>query len=150
MSIIKTGRRGVLRLCIVGGIVAGAVAAVPVAYAATAPAPSGFLTICKTGATTAVTGDFQFTVSGVAGTVTVPVGKCSKPIEVRTRRVTVTEAARTGFVLGAVKTKPDGRLVSADLAHGKATVKVPAGNLTSGTTVTFTNKVTPPPPPPTG
>jgi hypothetical protein len=150
MSIVRTGRRGVLRLCIVGGIAAAAVAAVPVAYAATAPPPSGFVTICKAGATAAVTGDFQFTVSGVTGTVTVPVGKCSKPIEVRTRRVTITETARTGFVLGSVKAKPDGRLVSADVAHGKAVVKVPAGNVTSGTTVTFTNKVTPPPPPPTG
>ncbi len=145
MSTRPAGRYRLFKLLIVGGVVAGGAAAVPVAYAATAPTPTGFVKICKAGATTAVTGSFQFTVSGVTGTVTVPVGTCSKSIEVAHGEVTVTEVARAGFVLGAVAAKPDGRLVSSNLTTGKATVKVPAGNTTSQTTVTFTNKVAPPP-----
>src|SRR6266545_1917941 len=145
MSTRPAGRYRLFKLLIVGGVVAGGAAAVPVAYAATAPTPTGFVKICKAGATTAVTGSFQFTVSGVTGTVTVPVGTCSKSIEVAHGEATVTEVARAGFVLGAVAAKPDGRLVSSNLTTGKATVKVPAGNTTSQTTVTFTNKVAPPP-----
>lgn len=150
MSNARSGRRRLLKLTIVGGILTAGVAAVPFAYAATAPPPpTGFVKICKAGATAAVTGSFQFTVSGVTGAVTVPVGACSKPIAVTDRRVVVAEVARAGFVLGKVTAAPDGRLIDANLATGKATVKVPAGNVTSATTVTFTNKVTPPPPPPT-
>jgi hypothetical protein len=147
MLIAKTSRHRLLKMTIVGGVLAAGVAAVPMAYAATTP-PTGFVKICKAGATAAVTGTFQFTVSGVTGAIAVPVGGCSKPIAVTDRRVVVAEVARTGFVLGRVTAKPDGRLVDANLATGKATVKVPAGNVTSGTTVTFTNKVAPPPPPP--
>src|SRR5438270_14069587 len=125
MSNARSGRRRLLKLTIVGGILTAGVAAVPFAYAATAPPPpTGFVKICKAGASAAVTGSFQFTVSGVAGTVPVPVGGCSKSIEVADRRVTVTEVARAGFVLGKVTAAPDGRLVSANLAAGKATVKV--------------------------
>ncbi|OLB81172.1 MAG: hypothetical protein AUI14_04270 [Actinobacteria bacterium 13_2_20CM_2_71_6] len=131
---------------VVGGAVAVAAVAVPAAYAATTPAtPTGFVKICKAGASTAVIGSFQFTVSGVTGPVTVPVGGCSKSIEVASRRVTVSEVGRAGFVLASVATTPDGRLISSNLATGKATVKVPAGNETSQTVVTFTNKVAPPP-----
>ena len=76
----RSGRRRLLKLTIVGGVLAAGVAAVPFAYAATAPPPpTGFVKICKAGATAAVTGSFQFTVSGVTGAVTVPVGACSKP-----------------------------------------------------------------------
>src|SRR6266545_2097024 len=96
MSTRPAGRYRLFKLLIVGGVVAGGAAAVPVAYAATAPTPTGFVKICKAGATTAVT---------------VPVGTCSKSIEVAHGEVTVTEVARAGFVLGAVAAKPDGRLV---------------------------------------
>jgi hypothetical protein len=148
MLIGQSSGHRLLKLTIAGGVLVGGAVAVPVAYAATAPPPTGFVKICKAGASAAVTGSFQFTVSGVAGTVTVPVGGCSKSIEVKDRRVLVTEVARAGFVLGKVSSKPDGRIESASLATGKVTVKVPAGNVTSQTTVTFTNKVAPPPPPP--
>jgi hypothetical protein len=53
-------------------------------------------------------------------------------------------------VVSKIATKPDGRTVSADKAKRTTVVKVPAGNTTSQTVVTFTNKVAPPPPPPTG
>jgi hypothetical protein len=135
-------------MSIIGGVFVGGVVAVPVAYAATAPAiPTGFVKICKTGTSAAVTGDFQFTVSGVKAPVTVPVGGCSKSIEVGARRVVVAEVARAGFVVAHVTAKPDGRLVQANLTTGTATVKVPAGNVTSQTVVTFANG---PAPPPTG
>jgi hypothetical protein len=144
MEITNGNRRRLIQAAIVGGALTVGAVAVPAAYAATAPVPTGFVQICKAGATTAVTGSFQFTVSGVSAPVTVPVGKCSAPIKVNHGTATVTEVARAGFTLAAVAATPADRLVSKDLATGKATVKVNAGNETSRTTVTFTNKVTPP------
>jgi hypothetical protein len=145
MEITSGKRRRLIQLAVVGGAVAAAAVALPTAYAATTP--TGFVQVCKAGASTAVTGSFQFTVSGVSAPVTVPVGGCSAPIKVNHGTATVTEVARSGFTLAAVTATPDGRLVSANLATRKATVKVNAGNETSRTVVTFTNKVTPPPPP---
>ncbi|OLB80514.1 MAG: hypothetical protein AUI14_06460 [Actinobacteria bacterium 13_2_20CM_2_71_6] len=133
---------------VVGGAVAIGAVAVPAAYAATTP-PTGFVKICKVGASASVTGSFQFTVTGVKDPVTVPVGGCSKSIATTLRRVTITEAARSGFVAANIAAKPDGREVSKDVAKATVTVKVPAGGVTSQTTITFTNKVTPPPPPAT-
>jgi hypothetical protein len=144
-------RRRLVKTLIVGGALAAAVVAVPAAYAATAaPPPAGFVTICKAAASPAVTGSYTFTVSGIKTPVTVAVGKCSAPIKTTDRRVTITETAKAGFAVSKIATKPEGRLVSADLKAGKTTVKVPAGNVTSQTVVTFTNRVVPPPPPPTG
>src|SRR5256885_6959400 len=100
MSIAQSSRHRLVRVTITCGVLVAGVAAVPMAYAAATPSPTGFVKICKAGASAAVTGSFQFTVSGVAGTVPVPVGGCSKSIEVADRRVTVTEVARAGFVLG--------------------------------------------------
>ncbi len=134
---------------LIGGALAAGAVAVPAAYAATTPPPVGFVKICKVGASPAVTGNFSFTVTGMKDPVVVPVGGCSKPLPTTLRRVTVTEAARTGFVAAKITAKPDGRLVSSSVAKATAEVKVPAGNLTSATVVTFTNKVTPPPPPAT-
>lgn len=134
---------------LIGGVLAAGAVAVPAAYAAaTAPSPVGFVKICKAGASTTVTGNFSFTVTGIKDPVVVPVGGCSKPLPTTLRRVTVTEVARAGFVTAKIAAKPDGRLVSASIAKSTADVKVPAGNTTSATVVTFTNKVTPPPPPP--
>jgi hypothetical protein len=139
-------RKRLVKALVIGGALAVAGVTIPAAYAATAaPPPVGYVKICKVAATTAVTGSFQFTVTGVKDPVAVPVGKCSKPIATTLRRVTVTEVARAGFVVGRIAARPDGRLVSKDLAARKAVVKVPAGGVTSGTKVIFTNKVTPPP-----
>jgi hypothetical protein len=104
---------------------------------------TGFLEICKTASGSGVTGSFEFTVSGVTGTVTVPVNACSQPIQVTAGQVVVTETARAGFVLADVTTTPADRLVSKDLAARKATVTVVAGGLGTQTIATFTNKVTP-------
>jgi hypothetical protein len=144
-------RRRLVKTLIVSGALAAGAVAVPAAYAATtAPPPAGFVKICKAAASPAVTGSYTFTVSGIKDPVTVAVGKCSASIKTTDRRVTITETAKAGFVVGKIVAKPEGRLVSADLKAGKTTVKVPAGNVTSQTVVTFTNKVAPPPPPPTG
>jgi hypothetical protein len=142
------GRHRLAKTLLIGGVLAAGAVAVPAAYAATTPPPVGFVKICKVGASTAVTGSFSFTVTGMKDPVVVPVGGCSKPLPTTLRRVTVTEAARTGFVAAKITTKPDGRLVSSSVAKAAAEVKVPAGNTTSATVVTFTNKVAPPPPPP--
>ena len=148
MRTVLHGRHRLTKLLVVGGAVAIGAVAVPAAYAATTP-PTGFVKICKVGASASVTGSFQFTVTGVKDPVTVPVGGCSKSIATTLRRVTITEAARSGFVAANIAAKPDGREISKDVAKATVTVKVPAGGVTSQTTVTFTNKVTPPPPPAT-
>src|SRR5256886_10140866 len=145
MKMTSGNSRRLIRAAVVGGALAVGAVAIPAAYAATTP--TGFLQVCKAGTSTAVTGSFQFTVSGVSAPVTVPVGGCTAPIKVNHGTVTVTEVARTGFTLAAVSASPDGRLLSKDLATGKATVKVNAGNEASRSKVTFTNKLTPPPPP---
>src|SRR5262249_50024900 len=126
---------------VVGSLIAAGAIAVPAAYAATAPPPTGYLKICKAAASSAVTRSYQFTVSGLKDPVTVPVGKCGGSIPTTLRRVTVTEVAKPGFVVSKIAAKPDGRLVSADRGTRKAVVKVPAGNVTSQSVVTFTNSV---------
>ena len=50
MLIAKMSRRRLLKMTVVGGVLAAGVAAVPMAYAATTP-PTGFVKICKAGAT---------------------------------------------------------------------------------------------------
>jgi hypothetical protein len=133
----------------------GAVAAFAAAVAGLAlPSPAqatgtttttGVLEVCKVASGTGVTGSFQFAVSGVTAPVSVPVGGCSQPITVTAGQVTVTEAAKTGFVVDAIATSPADRLVSKDVAAGKAVVTVPVGTVANQTIVTFTNKTAPPP-----
>jgi hypothetical protein len=134
-----------VRALVVGGVLVAGAVTVPAAYAATTPPPTGYVKICEAAASTSVTGSFSFTVSGVRTPVVVPVGTCSKAIATTLRRVTVTEATRSGFVASKIAVKPAGRTVSSNIAKATVTVKVPAGGITSRTTVTFTNAVAPPP-----
>jgi hypothetical protein len=65
--------------------------------------PTGYLEICKDAASpNPASGSFSFTVSGVTGTFTVPVGGCTFPIQVRAGAVTVTELAVAGTALTGV------------------------------------------------
>src|SRR5207248_2665069 len=150
MRTVLHGRHRLTKLLVVGGAVAIGAVAVPAAYAATTP-PTGFVKICKVGASASVTGSFQFTVTGVKDPVTVPVGGCSKSIATTVRRVSSSEAAGAGFDPANSAANPDGRevstdlaeaavtgvgtLVSSDTASGTAVVKVASG----ATTVSYTN-----------
>lgn len=117
----------------------------PSAAHATGTTTTGVLEVCKTASGADVSGDFQFTVSGIATPVTVPVGGCSTPLTVTAGQVTVTEVARAGFAVAGITAAPDGRLVSADVAAGRAVVNVPVGTVANQTIVTFANKTAPPP-----
>jgi hypothetical protein len=132
------GRRRLLKLTIAGATLAAGLVAVPAAYAATAQ--TGFVQVCKAASGAGVTGTFQFKIAGVAAPVAVPVGGCSKSIKVTAGKVAVTEVAQPGVAVASVATDPVGRVVSANLAAGRAVVKVPAGSVHSQTKVTFTNK----------
>jgi hypothetical protein len=140
MEMVRHNRRLMAVLVAIGAAVA-AMVIIPVAYAVTTP--TGFVKICKAASGPGVTGSFQFKVQGVATPVAVPVGGCSKSIKVASGRVTVTEVEQVDFDVVAVGTDPVGRVVSANLAARKATVKVPAGSVKSQTVVTFTNKLVP-------
>jgi hypothetical protein len=102
------------------------------------PPSTGYLEVCKKGATSAVTGSFDFVVEGT--TYTVPVGACSPAIQVTAGNVTIKEVKRTGFALASVTTMPSARLVSVNLSTQTAVVKVPAGGVSTETIATFTNK----------
>ena len=119
--------------------------ALPSAAHATGTTTTGVLEVCKVASGTGVTGSFEFTVSGLATPVSVPVGGCSNPLTVTAGQVTVTEVARSGFAVEAIATSPAARLVSKDLTAGRAVVTVPAGTVADQTIVTFTNKTAPPP-----
>lgn len=105
---------------------------------------TGVLEICKVASGAGVSGSFEFTVSGLSTKVTVPVGGCSTALTVAAGNVVVTEVARPGFAVESVSAAPADRLVSADVAAGKATVKVPLGTVANQTIVTFKNKAKPP------
>src|SRR2546430_6732313 len=92
MRTVLHGRHRLTKLLVVGGAVAIGAVAVPAAYAATTP-PTGFVKICKVGASASVTGSFQFTVTGVKDPVTVPVGGGSESIPTTPRRGAISPAA---------------------------------------------------------
>jgi hypothetical protein len=114
-------------------------AAAPTAHAT----GTGYLEVCKSAS--GFTGTFQFTVAGVPGHVTAPVGGCSKAVKVKAGSVVVTEVARAGFAVEDITAIPASSLTAKNLAAGTATVTVAAGDLGSQTIVTFKNKATPPP-----
>src|SRR2546423_11113367 len=145
MRTVLHGRHRLTKLLVVGGAVAIGAVAVPAAYAATTP-PTGFVKICKVGASASVTGSFQFTVTGVKDPVTVPVGGCSKSIATTLRRGTITEAARSGVLAANIAAKPDRREISKDLPKATVTPQGPARRANSHTTVPLTNKENPPTP----
>ena len=123
-----------------------------VVYNVSCPDPdtNGYLEICKqSNPNSPVTGTFDFTASAPlfsSGTVEVPVGECSGPLEVPDGQITVTEAPTIGDLVSDVtacsynefgECVPD--LVSWTLPDLYATVPVATGGVSSETLTTFTN-----------
>lgn len=113
-------------------------------------AGTGYIEICKSIYTVRnpFVGDiapgtiFDFTVSGIDGTVKVPAGACSPPIQVAAGSVTVTEQPQADIAVASITAAPAGRLTSFDLALRKAVITVPDGDIADETVVTFTNQPT--------
>ena len=103
-----------------------------------ATATSGYIEVCKASDGSLVTGTFQFTVG--AQTVAVPVGACSAPLSVPAGTVTVTEEAVAGVGVVDIAISPADRLVSSSVPARSAQVTVVAGDVSTQTLVTFTNR----------
>jgi len=109
-------------------------------------AGTGSVEICKTlapGETTIAAGTiFTFTVSGVAGTISVPAGACSAPFDVAVGNATITETVRANTAVIGIASNPANRLVSTNLALRQGVIAVPEGGISDQTVVTFTNQTT--------
>jgi hypothetical protein len=109
---------------------------------ASAPHPSGYMSICKQQSGTGLEGAvFNFKVGRAV--YSAPVGGCSAAFPVQTGHVTVTELPRSGSQLVGVSTVPADRLVKRDVPHRSAIVNVVAGDVSHETIVTFTNRIDP-------
>lgn len=103
-------------------------------------APVGFLEICKdSNPAGALSGFFNFTIAGQAGTYTVPVGACTLPIQLNSGPAFISELPRAGSILLSIDTFPANRLDSFNLLTGVAQVEIVAGDISAQTVVTFTN-----------
>lgn len=102
--------------------------------------PTGYLEICKRGE---VQGRFAFTIDGVPAPVLVPAGACSPPIEVVAGNVVIRE---TNFPPGTAwspqgcSAVPANRQLNCDDDAHATTVKVIAGDTSTQTIATITNK----------
>lgn len=119
-------------------------AAPALASSADDPGGSGWLELCKSSdATGPVTGPFTFAVTDASGstqTVTVQTGTCTAPFEVAAGTATVTENAVPFATVTGISTIPGDRLISSDLSSGTAEVTVVPGDISTTTTVNYTNK----------
>jgi hypothetical protein len=102
------------------------------------PAPTGRVQICKEADGAGVTGEFTFTFAGK--TRTIPVGTCTSLIVVPVGPLTITEAAKAGYVVSDIYTIPADRLISENLAARSATVTIVQGNASTQTIVIFQNR----------
>ena len=123
-----------------------------VVYSQACPNPdnNGYVEICKqSNPNYPVTGTFDFMATAPffnSGTIQVPVGECSGPVEVPSGQVTVTETPTIGDLVSDVtacsynefgECVPD--LISWTLPDLYATVPVATGGVSSETLTTFTN-----------
>ena len=109
-------------------------------------APVGFLEICKDSAPVgALSGFFNFTIAGQAGTFSVPAGACTNAIQLNSGPVFITEVPLAGSILLSVNTFPANRLNSFNILTGVAQVEIVTGDISAQTVVTFTNGITPEP-----
>ena len=123
-------------------IVAGDVSKETVATFRNYRVPTGYLEVCKDAApgTSFPAGtSFTFTISGVPGTRTVPVGACSGPIQVPAGSVTITEAAKVGASLVDIVSLPPGRLVSKNIPGLTGTFTIVSGDISTETVARFIN-----------
>jgi hypothetical protein len=102
----------------------------------------GYLEICKQGVAAAapMTGNFAFTIQGVMGTVIVPIGYCSPPIEVPAGTVIITETSMPGIQLASCAAYPASSGPCQVTGPWTVKAKVAAGGLSTQTIVTVTNK----------
>jgi hypothetical protein len=108
------------------------------------PGSTGWMELCKYADVTGpVTGPFTFTVtdsSGATLTETVTTGTCTAPFELAAGTATVVENSVPYATVTAISTIPGDRLVSSDLPSGTAEVTVVPGDISTTTTVNYTNK----------
>jgi hypothetical protein len=101
--------------------------------------------LCKYSDTTGpVTGPFTFTVTDASGatlSVTVQTGTCTAPFQVAAGTATVVENSVPYAQVTAISTIPGDRLISSDLPSGTAEVTIVPGDISTTTTVSFTNKI---------
>jgi len=102
----------------------------------------GYLEICKLGLAAAapMTGNFAFTIPGVPGTIIVPVGACSPPIEVPAGPVTITETPVPGIQLASCTAFPASNGPCQVTGPWTVKVNVVVGPISSQTIATITNK----------
>jgi hypothetical protein len=103
---------------------------------------TGYLEICKQGEAAAapMTGNFAFTIQGVMGTIIVPVGNCSPPIEVPAGPVIITEISMPGIQLASCTAFPASGGPCQVTVPWTVKANVAAGGLSTQTIVTVTNK----------
>jgi hypothetical protein len=102
------------------------------------PVPMGRLQICKEAEDPGVSGSFTFRFETRSRSV--PVGACAGLIAVTAGRLTITEVAQTGYTVADIYTIPADRLISKDLAGGRATVRIVEGTAISQTIIIFRNR----------
>lgn len=107
-------------------------------------ADPGWIELCKYADTTGpVSGPFTFTVTDASGstqTVTVQTGTCTAPFQLASGTATVVENAVPFATVTGISTIPADRLVSSDLPSGTAEVTIVPGDISTTTTVNYTNK----------
>jgi len=89
-----------------------------------------------------VAGVFQFRIEGRNEVFEAPLRHCTRPITVEPGLVSVRWIARPGIQLVDIYTLPEGRLVDSDVAHGRATVVVPQGDISTQTVAIFRVEIT--------
>ena len=94
--------------------------------------------ICKEADGAGVSGNFTFSFNTKSRSI--PVGACTLIISVNAGTLTVTEAARAGYVVSDIYTIPAGRLISKDLNERSATITIVQGYAASQTIVVFVNR----------
>jgi hypothetical protein len=102
-------------------------------------APKGKLQICKEADGPGVSGNFTFRFETRSRSI--PAGSCTLLISVTPGTLTVTEDARSGYIVTDIYTIPADRLISKDLNNRSATVTIVQGTSKTQTIVVFVNQV---------
>jgi hypothetical protein len=126
------------------GFLAGLVMVLAMAFAGPAMAANGtggWLELCKASGTPAVSGPFAFTVTDGTGSASYSVltGTCTAPFPVAPGAVTVTETAVPYALVSNIAAIPSTNLVSSSTATGVSHVTVAAGDISTATTLQYTN-----------
>jgi hypothetical protein len=105
---------------------------------------TGWMELCKYADTAGpVTGPFSFTVTDASESsqrLTVQTGTCTAPFQLASGTATVVEDAVPFATVTGISTIPADRLVSSDLPSGTANVTIVPGDISTTTTVNYTNK----------